>query len=300
MVEAEVHAAIEAWRPRYRDAAAAVFAREVVRAARPPSVARARTLLWSCSRLAAFGRAVGLDPVREVLLHPSVIERFVTTALGSAPMARRRTVRSNLRFVARRVVPHLVAPAPRGLARSRAKTPYTRAEIDGLLRLADAQPTEARRQRLGAVVCLAAGAGLTGADLRHVRGTDVGHRHGAMVVVVTGGRAPRVVPVITAYRQRLGAAAAFAAAGFITGGSSPSRHNITSGLAADVTAGTTVAPLDLGRLRASWLTIHARALGLPALFAAAGFRWSQQLGDLVATLPTPEETEMIRLLGTAP
>ena len=52
----------------------------------------------------------------------------------------RRTLRTNLRFLARPVVPQL-APADAPLPRERAKAPYSPAEIAGYLALADAQPT---------------------------------------------------------------------------------------------------------------------------------------------------------------
>lgn len=214
-------------------------------------------------------------------------------------MTRRRTVRTNLRFLARRVTPALLPPDPIPLPRSRAKPPYTPAEIDGFLALADAQPTVARRHRLGALVCVGAGAGLSGADLRHVRGRHVQSRHGGMVVIVEA-RSPRVVPVLARYHQRLAAAAAFAGDGYLCGGSAPARHNVTNPLVAKTAGGTDLVPLDLGRLRVTWLAACAAAVGLPALLRAAGIRCSQHLGDIVAHLPVPDEVDMVRLLGGGP
>ena len=89
-------------------------------------------------RLAAFGVPLGLEAVPEVLLHPSVIERFAVSAPGLSGSAR-RTLRTNLRFLAREVVPAL-APADAPLPRERARAPYSPAEIAGYLALADAQP----------------------------------------------------------------------------------------------------------------------------------------------------------------
>jgi len=91
-----------------------------------------------------------------VLLHPSVIERFAVSAPGLSGPAR-RTLRTNLRFLARNVVPAL-APADAPLPRERAKVPYSPAEIAGYLALADAQPTASRRMRAAGLVCLGAGA----------------------------------------------------------------------------------------------------------------------------------------------
>src|SRR5262249_55787745 len=170
---------------------------------------------------ADYAVPLGLDPVPEVLLHPSVIERFARCAPGLSPVAR-RTLRTNLRFIARRVVPQL-APADVPLPPARAKKPSRAAESAGDLALAgsravaDAQCGGARRMRAAGLVCLGAGAGLIRADLRAVHGTDVIVRSGGVVVTVRGAR-PRAVPVLSRYHTRLLAAAAFAGAGLICGG----------------------------------------------------------------------------------
>src|SRR5579859_6657972 len=118
---------------------AAAFARQVVGGCGPLSRDRAKNLLWAAGKLASYGIGLGLEPAPEVLLHPSVIERFTAHAPGISGAAR-RTLRTSLRFVARQVVPHL-DPADRPLPRERAKAPYSAAEIAGYLALADAQPT---------------------------------------------------------------------------------------------------------------------------------------------------------------
>lgn len=289
-------AAVAAWRSRAFPEPAADFAREVVARAAPVSVLRARSLLWACASLARFGLSVGLEARPEVLLHASVIERFVVVGLAGAPEGRRRTVRTDLRFVARRVVPRLVTPSPVGLSRSRAKAPYSPTEIDAYLALAAAQPTEARRHRLAALVGLGAGAGLGGGDLRGVRGRHVQRRHGGVVVDVER-HAPRVVPVLARYHRPVLAAADFAGDGYVCGGTSPDRHNVTAKLVASLSGGVDLPRLELSRLRATWLATVAEALGLPALFAAAGVSHSQLLCDLVARLPVPPEAESVRLMG---
>jgi hypothetical protein len=128
----------------------------------------------------------------------------------------RRTLRTNLRFIARRVVPHL-APADLPLPRERGKAPYSAAEIAGYLALADAQPALSRRMRAAGLVCLGAGAGLIRADLRAVHGTDVICRSGGVIAAVRGAR-PRAVPVLARYHDRLLAAAAFAGTGLFRWG----------------------------------------------------------------------------------
>ena len=287
---------IAAWRPTSVPAEAACFARQVVARAAPAGRERAKNLLWAAGKLAGWAIPLGLDPAPQVLLHPSVIERFTAHAPGLTGVAR-RTLRTNLRFIARRVVPQL-DPADAPLPRERAKAPYTAAEIDGYLALADAQPTAARRMRAAGLVCLGAGAGLIRSDLRQVRGSDVACRSGGVLVTVRGAR-PRVVPVLARYHPRLLASAAFASGNLVTGGTDPARHNVTNPLARSLAGGTGLPPLDTSRLRATWLADCATLIGLPAFMRAAGITCSQRLGDIIATLEPADEATAVALLGAS-
>jgi integrase len=223
-----------------------------------------------------------------------VVERFTRSAAGVSPVAR-RTLRTNLRFLGRRVVPQLY-PADAALPRERCKAPYSPAEITGYLALADAQPTLARRMRAAGLVCLGAGAGLIRGDLRAVRGSDIITRSGGVVVAVRGPR-PRVVPVLAGYHSPLLAAAAFAGTGPVTGGTDPGRRNLTTPLVAALAGGAGLPRLDTSRLRATWLRDTAGLLGLATFLAAAGISCSQRLGDLVAGLEPAGEAQAVRLLG---
>jgi hypothetical protein len=276
--------------------AAAAFARQAVAAVMPGRRERAKNLLRAAGKLADWAIGLGLDAVPEVLLHPSVAERFTRCAPGLSGVAR-RTLRTNLRFIGRRVVPQLY-PADLPLPRERAKQPYGPAEIAGLLALADAQPTRERRMRTAGLVCLGAGAGLIRGDLRDARGTDVACRPGGVVMTVRGAR-PRTVPVLARYHARLLAAAAFAGSGLICGGADPGRRNITNPLVAALDGGSGLARLDTSRLRATWLADCAQTLGLATFMHAAGITCSQRLGDLVAGQEPAGEAEAVRLLGAA-
>ena len=276
--------------------AAAAFAREVVAQTGPQGRERAKNLLGAAGKLADYAAGLGLDLVPEVVLHPSAAERFTRCAPGLSPVAR-RTLRTNLRFIGRRVVPQFY-PADLPLPRERPERPYSPAEIGGYLALADAQPTMERRMRASGLVCPGAGAGLIRGDLRDVRGTDVACRAGGVLVSVRGARA-RTVPVLSRYHARLLAAAAFAGTGLICGGADPGRRNITSPLVAALDGGSGLPRLDTSRLRATWLAGCAGQLGLATFMAAAGISCSQRLGDLVAGLEPAGEAEAVRLLGAA-
>ena len=284
------------WKPaRGTPAAAAAFARAVVTACGPLGRDRTKCLLWAACRLAAWAIGLGLDPVPGVLLHPSVIERFTTCAPGLSGAAR-RTLRTNLRFIARAVVPHL-DPADAPLPRQRAKAPYSPAEIAGYLSLAAAQPTPGRRARAAGLVCLGAGAGLIRSDLRNVRGTDICARPGSVIVKVRGGRAPRAVPALARYHAPLLSAAAFAGQNFLTGGTKPERGNITNPLTRSLAGGGGLPPLDTSRLRATWLADCAQLTGLATFLHAAGITCCQQLGDITAGLDPGTEADAVALLG---
>jgi integrase len=297
MPDADVAAYIVRWRPSSVSAPAAAFAREVIAKTGPQGQERAKNLLWAAGKLADYALALGLDLVPEVVLHPSVIDRFARCAPGLSGVAR-RTLRTNQRFIARRVVPQL-CPADAPLPRERAKAPYTAAEIGGFLALADAQPTAERRMRAAGMVCLGAGAGLIRADLRDARGSDVACRSGGVVVTVRGAR-PRTVPVLARYHARLLAAARSAGTGLVCGGTDPGRRNITNPLVSALDGGSGLPRLDTSRLRATWLADCADLLGLATFMHAAGISCSQRLGDLVAGLSPADEASAVRLLGAGP
>ena len=296
MPDADVAAYIGRWRPSPVSPPAASFAREVITRAAPDGRERAKNLLWAAGKLADWALPPGLEAVPEVLLHPSVTERFTRCAPGLSGVAR-RTLRTNLRFTGRRVVPQLY-PADAPLPRERAKQPYSPADISGFLALADAQPTAERQMRAAGLVALGAGAGLIRADLRDVRGADVRCRSGGMVVTVRGAR-PRTVPVLSRYHARLRAAARAAGTGLICGGTDPGRRNLANPLLRALDGGSGLPRLDTSRLRATWLRDCAELMGLATFMAAAGITCSQRLGDLIAGLEPAAEPDAVRLLGAA-
>jgi integrase len=296
MTDAGVAAYIGRWEPSSASAQAAAFARDVVAKTAPEGRDRAKSLLWAAGKLADYAMPLGLEAVPEVLLHPSTAERFTRCAPGLSGAAR-RTLRTNLRFIGRRVVPQLY-PADLPLPRERSKKPYSPAEISGFLALADAQPTAERRMRTAGLICLGAGAGLIRGDLRDVRGTDVACRSGGVLVAVRGPRA-RAVPVLARYQDRLLAAAGFAGSAPVCGGTETGRRNITSPLVRSLDGGAGLPRLDTSRLRATWLADCGDLLGLAAFMRAAGISCSQRLGDLVAGLEPGGEERAVALLGAA-
>src|SRR5689334_19060679 len=128
----EVAAHIARWRPSSVSPQAAAFARQVVPLAAPAGQERAKNLLWAAGKLADYAIGLGLEPAPEVLLHPSAAERFTRCAPGLTGVAR-RTLRTNLRFIGRRVVPQLY-PADLSLPRERPRHLTARRSSMGISR----------------------------------------------------------------------------------------------------------------------------------------------------------------------
>jgi integrase len=286
---------IAAYRPCAVSEAAGAFARHAVGRACPESPARAKALLFAASRLGAFGEGIGLELEARALLGDAVIERFIICGTRGLSPATARTLRTNLRALARMLEAH-PDPLPTPLPRERAKPPYSAAEIDGYLRLAACQSTQARQMRASALICLGAGAGVIAGELRQLRGCDVTRRSGGLVVEVCGKRT-RTVPVLARFHEPLAEAAAFAGQGLLIGGRDPRRRNISDALCRALCAEASLPRLEAGRLRSTWLSEAAQMIGLQAFMAAAGVTCSQRIGDIAAALGRASETEIVALLG---
>ena len=246
---------------------------------------RAKNLLWAAGKLADYGIGLGLEAVPEVLLHPSTAERFTRCAPGLSGAAR-RTLRTNLRFIGRRVVPHLY-PADLPLPRERAKQPYS---AGGDRRV----PRAGGRAAHGGAADARGGTGLPGggrrADPRRPARRPRHRRRAAAPAASSSrsaGRAPRTVPVLARYHRPLLAAARSAGDGLVCGGAEPGRRNLTNRLVGlprrrgrPAAAGHLPAARDLARrLRAScwaWPRSCARpGSAAPSGSATSSPAWSR-------------------------
>jgi hypothetical protein len=126
-------AAITAYAPASLSPEAAAFARSAAARAAPRRRERAKALLYAAGRLAAFGESVGMELEAQTLFREATIERFVLTGCPRVSPATRRTLRTNLRALARaHESPSRPEPVP--LPRERAKAPYGEAEIEAAAR----------------------------------------------------------------------------------------------------------------------------------------------------------------------
>jgi integrase len=281
------------WNPRGVSAEVCCFSKGAIRRLEALSPGREKNLLWACAQLGTFAETVGYE-LSDDLFSDSVIERFCLCGTRGWSVSTVRTLRTNLRFVQRRI--RRPVPSPMPLARSRSKTPYTDSELAAYLVRANTQPTESRRMRANGLIALCAGAGLTGVDLRAVRGSDIIRRSGGVVVKVTGARS-RCVPILNELAPIALAAAAWATDDFVIGGVEITRRNITIRLIASLSGGADLPRLEIPRLRATWLAKVAELIGLPTFMAAAGVSCSQRLGDIVGSLEPGSERAAVSLLS---
>ena len=277
-----------------RSAAAAAFARAAVTACAPQGAARARTLLWTCTRLAAWGERVGLAATPEQLLRPATLERYVSSIAGELSAATMRTTRANLRHVARHAAPTLCGPRPRVIGRDIVKAPYTEAQIGGYFEAARHQATPDRVARLTGLLCLGAE---RARRLRHAPRRRLRRRRALRGPGRRGrrtGRASSRSSSATAKpcgaRRRSPARASSSAAWTRRGRTSPATSSPRWASAGSHAwrcpgCGPVGSPSDAARL------------GLPALMAAAGVRRTSRLVDLAAMGEAPGEDEVMARLG---
>lgn len=280
-------------------AAVRPFATAAAHALELDSVTKAKNAVRDITRLAAWCLEVGIPLERGRVFDPDTVERFVEDGLADASEAVRRTYRPNLRRYARILEPRMQPPVPERLPRPRSPDPYSDAEVHGLLRLADNQYTALRRRRTTALLCLGLGAGLQSGEYQHVRSDDVACQGGNVLVDVRG-RYRRTVPLLEPFGHRLFVVSIRTPDEFLLGGDPCGDRrnavwNVTSGIAG---AGD-LPRIEVGRMRAWWLSYHLRHLGLDALLAGAGLTGSQAIFDLVARLPRASDDAIVaRLSGS--
>jgi hypothetical protein len=235
---------------------------------------RAKNLLWAAGKLADYAIAAGPGGRCRRCCCTRRWPSGSPGARRACPAAAPRTLRTNLRFIGRRVVPQLY-PADLPLPRERAKAAV---QPGGDQRL----PGAGGRPAHGGAADARGRAGLPGgrrrADprrparrARHRRGC----RSGGVIVTVRGAR-PRAVPVLARYHARLLAAAGSPGTRLICGGTDPGRRNLTNPLSRAgrrdraAPAGHLPAARDLaGRLRGAARPGHVHARGRDQLLPAA-------------------------------
>lgn len=245
----------------------------------PRERARAASVLRGLSR---FAGARGIPAAWQHLLDYDVIEAFCVTGLPGRAVPARGTYRS--------VPCQLAAPVhgtPRWratpFAGARAPAPYSPAQGAELAAIA-----RAKRASALAMIVFGIGAGLRSGELAALRGTDVTQAGGQVIVRVTGGPAPRTVPVDPPYAGRALDLARAAGGEFVfcPGPADRACKNFASVFASRLASDPDAPRLSAGQCRASFICGHlAASTPIPALLAASGIAEPESLARYARHVP---------------
>jgi integrase len=210
--------------------------------------------------LARFADLRGVPASPQFLLDYDVIEAFCVTGLPGRASSTRGTYRSVLYRLA---APVHGAPGRRAtpFAGARAPAPYSPAGRAELAAIAGAQRDPAKRASALAMLVLGIGAGLRPGELTAVRGSQVTRRGGRAAVEVTGGPAPRTVPVAARYARRALELARRAGDDFIfrPGPARRGYKNFVNDFARDLAGDLDAPALSMSRARSSFICDHLAA-----------------------------------------
>lgn len=274
----EVEQKIGSYRPQRisadRWAPVAGLVRTRVRLAEPSSPEMALRLLSPAAALAAWAADEGIPITAEAVFSDATIERFV--AKLEATDKTKATWRGRLRRL-RDVGKPTLTPEIRHKS---ARPPYTPDELVGLWRLAAAQPTALRRDRLQALICASAGTGCGSSDLRHVYDTTVIDDSDGPTFLDIGGDKARRVPVLAGFDVAL-VGVAERVDGLLVGPSAGNR-NVISQLTDGIVGGGDLPRLEVARLRHTWLVCLMNAwVPVSAIMNLAGIKTTRILEDLL-------------------
>lgn len=202
----------------------------------------------------------------------------------------RNSRRGRLLNLASQVNPGATAPRKRApIARPAMKPPYTRREVADLERLANNQPTPARKRQLAALLALGLGAGLGPEDLRDLRRSDITQNAHDVWWVHVAGRRPRRVPVRDRYVVLLQQGLKGVKESDLIIGRSTTRHNITGTVTDSIATDSFTTAPDQGRLRATWLlALVCAPIPISAIFAAAGINTARTITDILQYANDPD------------
>lgn len=229
----------------------------VLPGAGPRERARAASVLRG---LARFAELRGVPAGREYLLDYDVIEAFCVAGLAGRVSSTQGTYRSVLYQLA---TPVHGEPGCRAtpFPGAKAPAPYSPGEQAGLAAAARAQRGPGRRASALAMIVFGIGAGLRPGELAVLRGSDVIQAGGRAVARVSGGPAPRTVPVAPPYAGRALELARRAGGDFLfrPGPADRGYKNFVGGFAERLAADPDGPRLSVTRCRATFICDHLAA-----------------------------------------
>jgi hypothetical protein len=268
------------------------FCREVVAASVPRSPAAARSRLRSVAYLAAWV-AEARRPVRvDVVFAPGTVVEFVEVLVRRQGDASAAAHRTNLVRVARAVRPGVSFDEMPQVPRRNPQGPLSSDDVAAAFAWADGHRSERTRRHCRALVVLAAGAGLDGAEAPWVTPDDVVEVAAGLGVevrrpdvdgVVHLERTSLVAPAFEARVRQAAADARDAGDQFLVGGFGDRRRRVETLMRSGR------CPVELIRLRHTWLLslVDEARLPIETIKIAAGLGTLRPIRDLLDARPTP-------------
>jgi integrase len=237
--------------------------------------------------LARFAELRGVPAGRECLLDYDVIEAFCVAGLAARVSSTRGTYRSVLYQLA---APVHGEPACRAtpFPGAKAPAPYSPGERAELAAAARAQRGPGKRASALAMIVFGIGAGLRPGELAVLRGSDVTGAGGRAVAGISGGPAPRTVPLTSRYAGRALELARGAGGDFLfrPGPADRGYKNFVNGFAGRLAADPDGPRLSAGRCRATFICDHlAAGTPVPVLLAVTGIAEAGSLARYARHVP---------------
>lgn len=237
--------------------------------------------------LARFAGARGIPASAGFLLDYDVIEWFCVAGLPGRASSTRGTYRSLLYALA---APVHGQPGCRAtpFPGAKAPPPYSPAERAELAATARAQRDAVKRSSALAMVVFGIGAGLRPAELAALRGSDVTGRCGQVAVQVSGGPAPRMVPVASRYAVRARELARHAGNGFAfrPGPADRAYKNFVNDFARHLACDPGAPRLSMSRARSSFICDHlAAGMAISEILAITGIIEAESLARYARHVP---------------
>ncbi|MET8682351.1 hypothetical protein ABZW18_33510 [Streptomyces sp. NPDC004647] len=304
VVVTDVPTAIALYTPRGLPSAAwpevAPFVREAVTAFGPDSPWAAVQYLTTVTRFCTWAVAECLPLQTEALFTPDVVERYTAVGMPALKDTSRRTHRSRLSAVGRKITRRAPWPPQQAtLPRNRLAPPYGPAEIAGFFEIAGKQTTGARTRAALGLLAGGLGAGLWPGEHLIITGSAVTSLDGVTTLHVTGPKA-RPIPVLAAYAPLIRTLAARFPGEPLVGKAAEKSKNRLNKLVGRIEVPDRLPPLSAPRLRTTWLvTLLNARVPLPEILAAAGLASSGSLIDLLPHLPRLPEPEAARTIAGA-
>lgn len=233
---------------------------------------------------------------REVLFRRDVISLFASTGCADLTDTTRGSYRSRLFRMAEILLPGSMPIRVEPLPPSGPAAPYSQSDVRVMVNWARHQNTDHRIQNALVLLGLGLGAGLSAAEIIHLRSRDVLVDDDGVLLQVSANR-PRLVPVTAVWEEVLAEAAERVHRDrFLF---RPGREVVTKNVISNFTAKTvdTYIRPSTQRLRVTWIVGHLEArVPINALVTASGVDSLEALTRYLHFVPQVDPDEVRRSL----